>query len=216
MQTRSSTATLNILTFLRGRPQLFHPNAWIFPLQGGESRVQLKGSVWFKIPRSQLRMYSKRRKLTEWYQKTIKYNFTYVQPPNMTDTYYFEHTSSYQWLPDSRRGANVVFTLQGSYEALLFTDVSVQPIGPIFKEVMKHCYLPTFRYSLSVPSSRKLWSIAIYRRFGTAYRSHLQGSCEALLFTDVSVQPIGPIFKDKAVQKELYLLRLPDPWRWEQ
>jgi hypothetical protein len=65
--------------------------------------------------------------------------------------------------------------LQGSR-----TDVSGQPIGPIFKSQE-----PTFRDNLSVPSSRvKNWS------FGTTYQSHLQWSR-----TDVSGQPIGPIFK---------------------
>jgi len=50
-------------------------------------------------------------------------------------------------------------------------------------------FLPTFRYNLSVPSSRVKNSC---RRFGTTYRSHLQGS---RILADVSVQPIGPIFK---------------------
>jgi hypothetical protein len=61
----------------------------------------------------------------------------------------------------------------------LSTDVSRQLIGPTFKgQAVRECYLPTFRDNLSVPFSKLKQSKknVIYRRFGTTYLLHAQGS----------------------------------------
>jgi len=101
---------------------------------------------------------------------------------------------------------------------LVVTDVSGQPIGPIFRDQLKDSYRrfgTTYRSHLqgstegvtdvsghlSVPSSGINWRS--HRRFGTTYRSHLQGSTEGV--TDVSGQPIGTIFRDQL--KELPTFR---------
>jgi hypothetical protein len=57
------------------------------------------------------------------------------------------------------------------------TDVSIQPVGPIVKDVVVY--------------------EEIYRRFGTTYWSHRQRcSLGRTVVTDVSGQPIGPIARD--------------------
>ena len=57
--------------------------------------------------------------------------------------------------------------------------------------------MPTFRDTVSVPSSRvKVSRLVHYRRFGAPCLPHLQGSRSPGLFiTDVSGYRIGPIFK---------------------
>jgi hypothetical protein len=71
-----------------------------------------------------------------------------------------------------------------------------QRIGPIFmgQEVTS---VPTFRDNLSVLSSR-IKKLLLCRRFWTTYRSCLHGS-RSYFCTDVSGQPIGPVFTGKKV-----------------
>jgi hypothetical protein len=103
-------------------------------------------------------------------------------------------SSAQKYLLYRRFGTTYRYHLQ-AHRSIFCTDVSVQPIGSIFKgqEVPS---IPTFRDNLSVPSWR-VQKYNLYRRFGTTYRAHLQRSSP--LCTDVSGQPIGPILKVQEV-----------------
>ena len=85
--------------------------------------------------------------------------------------------------------------LQGSSSpSVLVTDVSGQRFCPIFRvQAVEVFFLPTFRDSLLVPSSGfKRSKCSCYRRFGTAYWSHLQDSSSScVLVADVSGQIVS-------------------------
>jgi hypothetical protein len=60
---------------------------------GGEIRLQSKRCVRFKMPRSQLKTYSKKKKISGVISEDHNLFFTYVQTPNMTDRYYLKYAS---------------------------------------------------------------------------------------------------------------------------
>ena len=131
-------------------------------------------------------------------------------------TAYLSHlkSSNWLWLPTFRYSLSI--PPSKIKQLAVVTDVSLQPIYPIFKTQVVGCgyrrfgrahlshlqnssswmWLPTFRYNPSIPSSKLKQLVVVtdvsgqsiyptfktqavgcgYRRFGTAHLSHLQNS----------------------------------------
>jgi len=96
------------------------------------------------------------------------------------------------------------------------TDVSRQPIGPIFRGYAECSgnFLQTFRDNLLVPSSGATQRVVTisYRRFGRTYWYHLQGLRREYwqFFTDVSEEPIGTIFRGYAASSGNFITTFRD------